>query len=143
MLHYLKLFLLLRYFIYTIHKAREFEIDDGYEVDNKPKSTSDPIGSVTEYTYYPESSPSGDGSQPVVGRDVNSSTGGYLESIVIDKGGDNISQRFEYDPLGNITKKIDGVGVLTTYGYDNPFGEITTLIQGCRSPKIYTAGIYV
>ena len=130
MLYYLKLFLLLRYFIYTIHKASEFVIDDGYEGDNKPKSIRDPIGSVTEYTYYSESSPSGDGSQPVVGRDVNSTTGGYLQSIVIDKGNDNISQTYVYDPLGNITQTIDGEEVLTTYGYDNPFGEVNVLIQG-------------
>jgi RHS repeat-associated protein len=99
------------------------------------KSITDPTGSVTEYTYYPESSPSGYGTQPVLGRDVNSTTGGYLESIIIDKGGDNISQRFEYDPLGNITKKTDGAGVETHYLYDNPFGEVTTLIQGATQSE--------
>ena len=135
MLDYLKLLILLRYFLYTYKKAREFEIDYGYEDNNNVKSITDPIGSVTEYTYYAESSPSGDGRRPVIGRDVNSTTGGYLQSIVIDKGNDNISQTYVYDPLGNITKTIDGEGVLTTYGYDNPFGEVNVITWGASESE--------
>jgi RHS repeat-associated protein len=92
---------------------------------------TDPENSVTEYIYYPENAPSGDGSTPVTGRfDLNQQRGGYLQKITVDKDQDNISQEYLYDMLGNVKSHTDGEGVKTTYAYDNPFGDPTTIVLG-------------
>jgi uncharacterized protein RhaS with RHS repeats len=100
------------------------------------EKVTDPMGSVTEYTYYPESSPSGDGNRTISAKVLDDTTGGYLEKVILDKGGDNISQNFVYNSIGNITNAVNGEGVTTIYGYEdengnrNPFGEVLTLTQG-------------
>ena len=130
MFHYLKFFIILRYLIYTYQKAREFKIYEGYEADNKLKSITDPEGSVTEYEYYPETSPTGGSSQTPQFRDMNTIIGGYLKKVIVDSGGVNISTIYKYDQLGNLEESEDGEGVKTTYQYDNPFDEVSTRVQG-------------
>jgi RHS repeat-associated protein len=115
------------------------DIQDTYNYDyypstNQLKSVTDPEGNVTEYIYYPESAPSGDGTQTLNARELDQNTGGYLQMVVIDKGTSeneiNITNAYVYNLLGHMLQHLDGKGVLTTYGYDNPFGEPTTVVQG-------------
>ena len=79
--------------------------------DNSDKEpllqVTDPLGSVTQYNYYPEASPSGTGIQSVTGRIPDPNTGGYLHQLIMDSGNDDISQTFTYDEVGNITTMKD------------------------------------
>ena len=58
-------------------------------------SETDPEGNVDEFFYFPN--------------------GGYLSEKLIDSTGARISNRFFYDPVGNIIRTIDGRGNDTLY----------------------------
>jgi len=88
----------------------------------------DPNGSLTEYEYYSESSPGG--TNPVQGgRSLDPETGGYLRSIVKDKGGDNLSLLFQYDILGNILLEQNADGVSKKYEYDK-YSQLISKTEG-------------
>jgi RHS repeat-associated protein len=89
----------------------------------------DPQGKITGYTYYPETGPGGNGTASAGGRVLDGNSGGYLKQIVKDKGGDNISQTFEYNSLGSIKVQKDGEGVNTLFTY-NDYSEIVEIIGG-------------
>ncbi|MCX6580467.1 MAG: Ig-like domain-containing protein [Candidatus Aminicenantes bacterium] len=91
-----------------------------------------PLGQITRYDYYPETAPSGDGEASQGGRDLDTKTGGYLKEIVVDVGGDNISQGYVYNHLGNVTSSTDGEGVETQYEY-NDFDAVTGITAGATS----------
>jgi YD repeat-containing protein len=99
------------------------------------KSITDPEGNVTEYVYYPENNPGG-GSNTVQSRMMNSTIGGYLKKVTVDKNGVNIFKSFVYNQWGNLIESEDGEGVQTIYDYIdqtgnlNPYGEVQRLIQG-------------
>ena len=88
-------------------------------------SETDPEGNVTTYEYYPESDPNGDGQTD--NPDGSDETGGYLKMATRDTTSHpdrdsgtnppptNIRGRFEYDPVGNLTRLVDGRGVATDY----------------------------
>jgi RHS repeat-associated protein len=123
----------------TAQNPQPISYDFDFNSYGQLEKVTDPLGSVTRYTYYPEASPSGTGIPTVTGRITDSNTGGYLHRVIIDQGNDNISQTFTYDEVGNITTMTDGEDVTTSYGYTdsngikNPFGEVLTLTQGASS----------
>ncbi|MCP4148614.1 MAG: RHS repeat protein, partial [bacterium] len=105
-----------------------------YEDTGQLDYISDPMNSITKYEYYPESAPCGNGEKIVSNRQLNSTVGGYLERVTVDKGddeeNDNIATLYRYDSLGNVKEVMDGELVTSVLDYDNPFGEVTTLTQG-------------
>ncbi|NIO84781.1 MAG: hypothetical protein GTN53_30100, partial [Candidatus Aminicenantes bacterium] len=121
-------------------------IDQPYDYDYYPagepkvygvvKRITDPEGNVTEYEYHPENLPGGDGNNLPGGRLMNTSIGGYLAKVTVDKNGVNIFKSYVYDHLGNLKESQDGEGVKTIYDYNdqngnlNPYGEVQKLIQG-------------
>ncbi|MFO0795348.1 MAG: RHS repeat-associated core domain-containing protein, partial [Candidatus Brocadiaceae bacterium] len=88
-------------------------------------SKTDAEGNVTEYDYYPENDPDGDGKDIISG----SSDGhfGYPKNVVVDttssplrNSGTNpkpakIETRYFYDPVGNIIREVNGRGIGTSY----------------------------
>jgi RHS repeat-associated protein len=97
----------------------------GYNGFGQMSRHRDAEGNVTLYDYYPENDPDGDGANFTTG--VGSEPFGYLKEIVRDaesnpirNSGRNptpvqIKERYSYDPVGNIRRKIDGRGVATDY----------------------------
>jgi RHS repeat-associated protein len=94
----------------------------------------DPEGNVTDYVYYPENDPDGDGvttPAPPDGRTLNSLTGGYLKEMIRDSReitGPGIPQRrntpgvfvaartiYKYNPVGWASQITDGRGTRTDY----------------------------
>ena len=84
---------------------------------------------VTKYDYYSENVPFGNGSASTGGRTLDVSAGGFLKSITVDFGGQNIKQEFVYDNYGNLKSTKDGMGVINTFEY-NKFGELMGTVQG-------------
>ncbi|MFC2155797.1 hypothetical protein ACFLRB_04840, partial [Acidobacteriota bacterium] len=105
-----------------------------YNTYGQVETVTDPMSKVTRYSYYPENAPSGSGEAAVSSRELDSSTGGFLQGIVVDEGGDNISRQFVYNKFAGIAASTDGEGGLTVYEYyDNPFNEVERIIQGAAS----------
>jgi RHS repeat-associated protein len=90
----------------------------------------DPEGNVTDYTYYSEQNPGGNGvptPPPADGRTLDPTTGGYRSEIAVDTtsnpdrdSGTNptpadITTKYTYDDAGNILTATDGRGVQTDY----------------------------
>jgi YD repeat-containing protein len=50
----------------------------------------------------------------------------------MDEGGDNISQAYVYNRLGNVTSSTDGEEVETRYDY-NDYNEVTGITAGATS----------
>ncbi|MDC0936556.1 Calx-beta domain-containing protein, partial [Pirellulales bacterium] len=85
----------------------------------------DPEGNVTLFDYYSEQDPDGDGNVDNAAGDPT--TGGYLREINADAVSDpirnsgtdptltNVRSSFEYDPVGNTLRSIDGRGIATDY----------------------------
>jgi RHS repeat-associated protein len=88
-------------------------------------SRTDPEGNVTEYSYYPEDNPNGDGQKFTPG--VGGGPFGYLQQITIDITSNpirdsrtnptpaSIVSGYKYDLVGNVTRRIDGRGIATDY----------------------------
>ncbi len=84
---------------------------------------TDPEANVTEYAYYPERDPNGDG---IIDNPLGDpTTGGYLQQITVDTTSNplrnsgtnptstNIHRVYEYDTVGNVTREINGRGIAT------------------------------
>jgi hypothetical protein len=93
-------------------------------------SMVDPEGNVTQYTYFSEQNPDGDGvvtPPPADGRTLDATTGGYLAATTVDTtsspgrdSGTNptpvsIGTSYTYDDVGNITSMTDGRGITSDY----------------------------
>lgn len=88
--------------------------------------TEDARGNITTFGYFPENDPDGDGTNLIAGRDPV--TGGYLSQSVRDASAGPrrqdplpavaITNRFERDPVGNATRRIDGRGYTNTFAYN-------------------------
>ena len=76
----------------------------------------DGAGEVTEYAYYPENDPDGDGEDLVPGLDP--ATGGYLREVRVDPGGLGLAVEFQYDRVGNPVAVTDARGHTTTVEFN-------------------------
>jgi RHS repeat-associated protein len=98
----------------------------------------DPERNVTTSTYYPESDPNGDGT--IDNRSGNPTTGGYLRQTTEDASADpardsgtnptptQIRHVYQYDPVGNTTRDIDGRGIATDYVY-NQLNQVVQVVH--------------
>ena len=84
-------------------------------------SETDPEGNVTQYSYFPENDPAGDGHTSLGTRaDLDNSTGGYLKQKILDASTSGrrtestnptaLTNQFFYDPAGNMIRSVDGRG---------------------------------
>ena len=86
---------------------------------------TDPEGIVTQYQYYPESDPDGDGNETVSDRTLANDTGGYLRAVVRDAAISSrrtrpgpalaIREEKQYDAVGNEVLVTDGRGNSTRF----------------------------
>jgi YD repeat-containing protein len=101
-----------------------------YNTYGQSETVTDPLSKITRYSYYPENVPSGSGEGAVGGRELDTATGGYLQSIVVDEGGDNISRQFVYNRFAGMAASTDGEGGLTLYQYyANHFNEVEKIVS--------------
>ena len=101
-------------------------------------SKTDPEGNVTQYAYYPENNPNGDGQN--VTPEVGAGPYGYLKQTAIDTTSNpnrdsysnpspaNILNVCSYDVVGNLTRSINGRGIATDYSVNqlNQVVQITS-----------------
>ncbi|HKV33738.1 MAG TPA: RHS repeat-associated core domain-containing protein [Pyrinomonadaceae bacterium] len=84
-------------------------------------SEIDPEGNVDEFFYHPENDPDGDGNpSPETRAGLDPTTGGYLKEKIVDSFISarrteptppvRISNKYFYDPVGNMIRTIDGRG---------------------------------
>ena len=101
-------------------------------------SSTDEEGNRTERQYYPENDPDGDG------RDLTGGVGtepfGYLKQTIRDtraspgrNSGTNptpaeIRTRFFYDPVGNVTRVVDGRGIWIEYSV-NQLNQVVQIMR--------------
>ena len=111
------------------------------------KKYTDPEGNVTEYGYYAENDPDGDGADLISGRSTATGAdgGGYLHWIKVDTTAGagrnsgtnpavvNIQTYFEYDEIGNVTAVYNGRGVRTEYDY-NELDQIVEIRRAAPVP---------
>ncbi|MEM7586358.1 MAG: RHS repeat-associated core domain-containing protein, partial [Acidobacteriota bacterium] len=76
--------------------------DPHYLAYGQPIRQINPNGHTTRYAYFP----------------AGHASHGYLESIVVDPDGLDLSTRFETDPRGNVVAVIDPRGVRSTRTYN-------------------------
>ncbi len=103
----------------------------------------DPEGNVTEYTYYPEDDPDGDGQKTFSAYAAPSGKAlGYLQSITVDSKASTrrradspaptvLNTTYRYDPAGNPIGVQDGRGVTTRIEV-NAANEIVALTRGAE-----------
>ncbi|MCI0446833.1 hypothetical protein L0152_26985, partial [bacterium] len=91
--------------------------------------STDALGHVIKYTYYPEKNTSQAGAVEDL-RPCNSAdtTGGYLKSKIYDFGNLNLEYKYEYDTHGNIIAVTDPRGVRTEYHY-NKLDEVSEVVR--------------
>jgi RHS repeat-associated protein len=98
----------------------------------------DPEGNMTEYAYYAENDPNGDG---VIDNPIgNSTTGGYPRQVTRDttsnpdrNSGTNptpveVRNVYEYDAVGNVTREVDGRGIATDY-FVNELNQVVQITR--------------
>lgn len=111
-------------------------------------SRVDPEGNVDTFAYYPENDPDGDGNTaPGTRAGLNNADGGYLKEQINDTQAAavrnnatnpapaNISTKFEFDPVGNIIKEIDGRGITRTFSV-NELNQIVRTISATSVPSV-------
>jgi YD repeat-containing protein len=101
--------------------------------------TEDARGNIATYTYFPENDPDGDGLDLIAGRDPT--TGWYLSQTVRDAfiGARRldpppavaITNRFQRDRVGDLTRHTDGRGFATT----NTYNALDQVVQE-EQPKV-------
>ncbi len=109
----------------------------------------DPEGNVTQYQYYPESDPDGNGDTDSPAG--NPTTGGYLKETDQDTtssadrdSGTNptpadIRNLYFYDDVGNVTGSVDGRGIATDYTY-NALNEVVQITHAAAH-NLYTPNV--
>ena len=116
----------------------------------QPLADIDAEGNITQYFYYPENDPDGDGVKTFSPyRALGKGNSGYLASLVADAGltprrvtdVDPVAARtqFGYDPVGNIISILDPRGVLTALEV-NPANEIIRLTRGADVSAALASG---
>jgi RHS repeat-associated protein len=121
-----------------------------YNTYGQTTSTTDPEGNVHVWTYFPENDPDGDGNVtplPIDGRILDTNDGGYLSEAGRDvqhlAGANNsgtalpanIRTRYQYDDVGNVTRRTNGRGIITDY-FVNEHDEV---VQETRAQ--FTGGL--
>jgi RHS repeat-associated protein len=114
-------------------------------------SEVDPEANVTQYTYFSEKDPDGDGvptPPPADGRTLNTTTGGYLAATTVDTTSNpdrdsgtnptpaNIRTIYTYDDVGNITSMTDGRGIRTDYFVN----ELNQVVQTTSADAVPSSG---
>ncbi|MCB0187076.1 MAG: hypothetical protein KDE31_22570, partial [Caldilineaceae bacterium] len=101
-------------------------------------AATDPEGNVDSYVYYSEQDPNGDGVLDNPSGDPN--TGGYLRQSTWDTTGNTarnsginpppteIRTIFAYDPVGNVTREVDGRGIATDY-FVNQLNQVVQITR--------------
>src|SRR5712691_4108841 len=94
--------------------------DYTYNAYGEVTSMTDPEGNVTQYLYFPQTDPDGDGIPDGTRPGLDTATGGYLKQKIIDATTSPrrtetappvaLSTGFVYDPVGNVIRKIDPRG---------------------------------
>ena len=106
----------------------------------QPLSTIDAEGNVTDYTYYPENDPDGDGVFTLSTYEpLTNSLNGYLETVVVDARTSPrrsylgppaaLETRFSYDPVGNVVAVRDPRGVVSEMEV-NALNEVVVVTRG-------------
>jgi RHS repeat-associated protein len=107
----------------------------------------DEEGNVTQYEYYPENDPDGDGLNITPG--VGSGPYGYLKLVRRDTTSNplrdsrtnpspvNINTRYYYDRVGNVTGELDGRGILTKFSVN----QLNQVVQIERAYNVDAARI--
>ena len=102
-------------------------------------SSTDPEGNLTEYEHYPENDPDGDGRDKTIG--MGTEPFGYLKQTIRDRlasPGRNsrtnptpvmIRNRFFYDPVGNVVRRVDARGIRTEYAVN----QLNQVVQITRA----------
>ena len=115
--------------------AQEIVTLNRYNQFGQLVSETDAEGNVTVYEYYSEQDPNGDGT--IDNPTGNATTGGYLKQITRDTVSDagrnsatnptpvEIRSVYEYDPVGNLTREVDGRGIAT----DMVVNELNQVVQ--------------
>jgi len=106
----------------------------------------DPERNVHTFRHHPSNDPGGGGT-PIPGN-TDTSEGGYLAERVIDAASDPrrdsgrnptpaaLSQRFFYDPVGNLTRRVDGRGIEHRTAW-NALGEVVRVIAAQETSQAY------
>ncbi len=115
-----------------------------YNVYGQILSRTDPEGNVTEYDYYPENDPDGDGMDII--EDKGEGHFGYLKKVVVDTtsspkrdSGRNptpvkTETGYFYDPVGNIIKETNGRGIAAEY-IVNELNQVVQIILAASIPS--------
>ena len=98
----------------TAQTSRELHV---YNDFGQTIRTVDAEGYATEFVYFAERDPDGDGLIDIVGG--HSVTGGYLQQVTADVDGAAIITKYAYDALGRIVREVDGQGVATAYQFNS------------------------
>ena len=100
----------------------------------------DQEGNVTEYHYYPENDPDGDGEKTFsVYKVLGNQPNGYLAEVVSDARDSPrrtstvdplaVRQQLFYDEVGNITSTLGARGILSVFEF-NQLNEVVTMTAG-------------
>ncbi len=117
------------------------EMRQSYNKFSQLDTTETPEGEITQYLYYGENDPEGDGQDVLSasshGQPLDSTSGGYLKEVISDyahsaryrgtSAPKQISTKLRYDAKGNITEITDPRGVRSQMVYNqlNQVVEIT------------------
>src|SRR5262249_42539320 len=122
-----------------------------YNKFSQMTSMVDPEGNVTEYTYFSELDPDGDGvptPPPADGRTLDPTTGGYLAATTVDTTSSpdrdsgtnptpvNIRTSYAYDDVGNVINMTDGRGIRT----DDFANELNEVVQTTSAAAVPASG---
>ena len=123
-----------------------------YNKFGQVESIETPEGEITQYFYYPENDPDGDGQDILQGTNdrgqpYDGNTGGFLKQVIRDyrhstnyrsnSAPAQISIRFGYQHAGNIIWMIDGRGVRTDFKVNqlNQIVEVVRAADVSQSPE--------
>lgn len=118
-----------------------------YDTFGQKTAETDAEGNRSVYVYHPEDDPDGDGTPspaPADGRALDPATGGWLASRELDvltdparNNGTNPTpaatlHEYEYDPVGNPVRSIDGRGVSTVRVY-NELDQLVRIVRAAAT----------
>lgn len=109
--------------------------------------TIDPEGNVTQYEYYPENDPDGDGRNIIPSR--SSDLTGYLSAVIVDSEASYrrriaaapavIETAYGYDPVGNVVWVRNPRGVVTRIEV-NALNEPVVIVRGAEVDEARDSG---
>ncbi|MBI2837242.1 MAG: Ig-like domain-containing protein [Acidobacteria bacterium] len=105
----------------------------------RPHIVTDPENKVTRYEYFSETVPGGGGATTSA-RPLDPSGGGYLQSVTVDAGGDNIKQTFDYHDRGSLKHQTDATGGGANVTMIDEYDQPRSVIFGSGEAQ-YTASL--